>query len=355
MQLESENSFTHLPSPQGVCHTAFFTQLQSLDSNEQAVRWEKPMQFAFDRAEGRSQHYSTTTTATQPLQLQCTVLRQELAAAQFALTNCELLAASPLPLQSTSTSSHSCSSLRSGQFSLHNLPSHSYAPTVSEKTREQEQDLQCHRHLHRHSLGNLLDFATGLDPVLPLNTSHGMRVGSIDCIQPSKPLPQSPRVTRKSTGESLTTALTGFASTCDADLPYTRDPTGPFAPESALSTHSPSQTFPHHTAEETLGEDSTLQKFAIIRGTLSSMTGTVHEWFKSAATSLHTWSSHATLLGILLPVLLRHHPHKRRRLRQESLPRVWPPMAALCLFNLHLLNRHLGMTTPFAHHMHKRQ
>ena len=131
-----------------------------------------------------------------------------------------------------------------------------------------------------------MDFATGLDPVLPLNTSHGMRVGSIDCIQPSKPLPQSPRVTRKSTGESLTTALTGFASTCDADLPFTRDPTGPFAPESALSTHSPSQTFPHHTAEETLGEDSTLQKFAIIRGTLSSMTGTVHEWFKSAATSL---------------------------------------------------------------------
>ena len=151
---------------------------------------------------------------------------------------------------------------------MHNLPSHSYAPTVSEKTREQEQDadsnqeLQCHRHLHRHSLGNLSDFASGLDPDLPLNTSHGMRVGSIDCIQPSKPLPQSPRVTRKSTGESLTTALTGFASTCDADLPYTRDPTRPFAPESALSTHSPSQTFPHHSAEETLGEDSTLQKFA---------------------------------------------------------------------------------------------
>ena len=139
-----------------------------------------------------------------------------------------------------------------------------------------------------------MDFATGLDPVLPLNTSHGMRVGSIDCIQRSKPLPQSPRVTRKSTGESLTTALTGFASTCDADLPYTRDPTRPFAPESALSTHSPSQTFPHHTAEETLGEDSTLQKLAILRGTLSSMTGTVHEWFKSAATSFHTWSSHAT-------------------------------------------------------------
>ena len=149
---------------------------------------------------------------------------------------------------------------------------------------------------HRHSQGNPMDFASGLDPALPINTSHGMRVGSIDCIQPSKPLPQSPRVTRKSTGESLTAALTGFASTCDADLPYTRDPTRPSAPESALSTHSPSQAFPHHTAEETLGEDSTLQKFAIIRGTLSSMTGTVHEWFKSASTSLHTWSSNATLL-----------------------------------------------------------
>ena len=120
------------------------------------------MQFAFDRAEGRSQHCSTTTTATQPLQLQCTVLRQELAAAQFALTNCEFLAASPLPLQSTSTSSQSCSSLRSGQFSLHNSSSHSHAPIVSEKTTEHEQgladsthELQCHRHLHRHSLGKL--------------------------------------------------------------------------------------------------------------------------------------------------------------------------------------------------------
>ena len=141
-----------------------------------------------------------------------------------------------------------------------------------------------------------MDFATGLDPVLPLNTSHGMREGSIDYIQRSKPLPQSPRMTRKSTSESLTTALTGFASTCDANLPYTRDPTRPFAPESALSAYSPSQTFPHHTAEEPLGEDSTLQKLAILRGTLSSMTRTVHEWFKSAATSLHTWSSHATLL-----------------------------------------------------------
>ena len=145
---------------------------------------------------------------------------------------------------------------------------------------------------HRHSLGNLLDFASGLDPDLPLNASHGMRVGSIDCIQRSKPLPQSPRMTRKSTGESLTTALTGFASTCDADLPYTRDPTRPFAPESALSTYSPLLVFPHHTAEEPSGVDEST--FSILRGALTSMTRTVHEWFKSAATSFHTWPSHAT-------------------------------------------------------------
>ena len=331
--LESENSFTHLPSPQGVCHSAFSTHVQSLDSTESADRWN--LHNAFARANDDTQHNTLTTFTTQSLPLHCAVLRQELAAAQFALTNCELLAASPLPLQSTSTSSPLCSSLRSEKFALCNSSSHSHAPIASEKTTEQEQgsadsthELQCHRHLqanvsertsippilassltfatgmdpvlpnndsrHRHSLGNPLDFASGLDPDLPLNTSHGMRVGSIDCIQRSKPLPQSPRMTRKSTGESLTTALTGFASTCDADLPYTRDPTRPFAPESALSTHSPSQTFPHHTAEETLGEDSTLQKFAIIRGILSSMTGTVHEWFKSAATSFHTWSSHAT-------------------------------------------------------------
>ena len=264
VQLESENSFTHLPSPQGVCHSAFSTHVQSLDSTELADRWYSHI--ALNRAEGRSQHDSTTTTASQPLPLHCRVLRQELAAAQFALTNCELLAASPLPLQSTSTSSPLCSSLRSEKFALCNSSSHSHAPIVSEKIREQEQDadstheLQCHRHLHRHSLGNLLDFATGLDPVLPLNTSHGMRVGSIDCIQRSKPLPQSPRVTRKSTGESLTTALTGFASTCDADLPCTRALTRPFAPESALSTYSPLLVFPHHTAEEPLGVDeSTFQ------------------------------------------------------------------------------------------------
>ena len=173
------------------------------------------MHNAFARATDDTQRNTLTTFTTQSLPLQCTVLRQKRAAAQFALTNCELLAASPLPLQSTSTSSHSCSSLRSGQFSLHNLPSHSYAPTISEKTREQEQDadsnqeLQCHRHL-----GNLLDFASGLDPDLPLNTSHGMRVGSIDCIQRSKPLPQSPRMTRKSTSESLTTALIAYHRIC---------------------------------------------------------------------------------------------------------------------------------------------
>ena len=55
---DNTTAFTHLPSPQGVCHSAFFAQLQSLDSNEQAARWEKPMQFALDRAEGRSQLYN---------------------------------------------------------------------------------------------------------------------------------------------------------------------------------------------------------------------------------------------------------------------------------------------------------
>ena len=88
---------------------------------------------------------------------------------------------------------------------------------------------------HRHSLGNPLNFASGLDPDLPLNTSHGMRVGSIDCIQRSNPLPQSPRMARKSTGESLKIALTACASTSDADLPYIRGPTRPCTPESALS------------------------------------------------------------------------------------------------------------------------
>ena len=330
--LESENSFTHLPSPQGVCHSVFSTHVQSLDSTEQADRWN--LHNAFARATDDTQHNTLTTFTTQSLPLHCAVLRQELAAAQFALTNCEFLAASPLPLQSTSTSSPLCSSLRSEKFALCNSSSHSHAPIVSEKTTEQKQDtadstheLQCHRHLqanvsertsippilasslivatgmdpvlpnndfrHRHSLGNPLDFASGLDPVLPLNTSHGMRVGSIDCIQRSKPLPQSPRVTRKSTGESLTTALTRFASTCDADLPYIRDPTRPFfAPESALSTYSPLLVFPHHTAEEPLGVDEST--FSTLRGASSSMTETVHEWFKSAATSLHTWSSHVT-------------------------------------------------------------
>ena len=138
VQLESENSFAHLTSPQGVCHSAFSTHVQSLDSTESADRWYSHI--ALNRAEGRSQHDSTTTMASQPLPLHCRVLRQELAAAQFALTNCELLATSPLPLQSTSTSSPLCSSLRSEKFALCNSSSHSYAPIVSEKIREQEQD-----------------------------------------------------------------------------------------------------------------------------------------------------------------------------------------------------------------------
>ena len=377
VQLESENSFTHLPSPQGVCHSAFSTHVQSLDSTESADRWSSHI--ALNRANDDTQHNTLTTFTTQSLPLHCAVLRQELAAAQFALTNCELLAASPLPLQSTSTSSPLCSSLRSEKFALCNSSSHSHAPIVSEKTTEQEQgsadsthELQCHRHLqanvsertsippilassltfatgmdpvlpnndsrHRHSLGNPLDFASGLDPVLPLNTSHGMRVGSIDCIQRSKPLPQSPRMTRKSTGESLTTALTGFASTCNADLPYTRDPTRPFAPESALSTHSPSQTFPHHTAEETLGEDSTLQKFAFTRGALTSMTRTVHEWFKSAATSFHTWSYHATSDWHSAAGFAETSPahNTTTQTHIESLQWVCLPSAALCLHNQNL-------------------
>ena len=253
--------------------------------------------------------------ATQPLPLHCTILRQELAAAQFALTNCELLAAPSLPLQSTSTSSHPCSPLRSGQFSLHNLLSHSYAPTVSEKTREQEQDadsnqeLQCHRHLHRHSLGNLLDFASGLAPDLPPNTSHGMRVRSIDCIHQSKPLPKSPRMTRKSTGESLTTAQTGLASTCGAALPYTRDPTRPFAPESALLTCSPRLVFPHHTAEEPLGVDEST--FSILRGAPGLCTSGLRVQPLHFTPGLYM--PHPP--GILLPVLLRHYLRTTQRLR----------------------------------------
>ena len=96
------------------------------------------------------------------------VLRQELAAAQFALTNCELLAASPLPLQSTSISSPLCSSLRSEKFALCNSSLHSHAPIVSEKTTEQEQgsadsthELQCHRHLQAN-----VSERTSIPPIL---------------------------------------------------------------------------------------------------------------------------------------------------------------------------------------------
>ena len=34
VQLESENSFAHLPSPQSVCHSAFSTRVQSFDSTQ---------------------------------------------------------------------------------------------------------------------------------------------------------------------------------------------------------------------------------------------------------------------------------------------------------------------------------
>ena len=179
-------------------------------------------------------------------------LRQELAAAQFALTNCEPLAASPLPLQSTSTSSPLCSSLLSEKFALCNSYSHSYASIVSEKTTEQEQDtadstheLLCHRHLqaklsnrisaystfasevvtytgcnpiwplnatstlhtgcnpvlpnhdsqHRHSQEDasrltlhITPAATGMDPILPLNAFHGLRVDSMDQLLRSESL-----------------------------------------------------------------------------------------------------------------------------------------------------------------------
>ena len=98
-------------------------------------------------------------------------------------------------------------------------------------------------------------------------------------------------MTELSTGVSLTAALTAWDSNCDAVLPYPRDTTSPFAPESPCSTYSPLLVFPHHVAEEPLGVDESV--FAIFRGALSSMTGTVHEWFKSAATSFHTWSLHA--------------------------------------------------------------
>ena len=167
VQKESENSFrqsddnvaafTHHLPPNGVCHSAFSTHVQSLDSTELADRWN--LHNAFARATDDTQRNTLTIFTTQSLPLHCAVLRQELAAAQFALTNCELLAASPLPLQSTSTSSPFCSSLRSEKFALCNSSSHSHAPIVSEKTTEQEQgladsthELQCHRHLHRHSL-----------------------------------------------------------------------------------------------------------------------------------------------------------------------------------------------------------
>ena len=101
VQLESENSFTHLPSPQGVCDSVFL--LTSNDSSHSTQRSKQiggictmhlPEQLI------DTQHNTFTIFTTQFLPLHCAVLRQELAAAQFALTNCEFLATSPLPLQS---------------------------------------------------------------------------------------------------------------------------------------------------------------------------------------------------------------------------------------------------------------
>ena len=114
-----------------------------------------------------------------------------------------------------------------------------------------------------------------------------MRVDSGDRFLQPESLTQSPHMTGVSTGESLT----ALDSNCDAVLPYPRDTTSPSALESACSTYSSPQVFPHHTAEEPLRVDES--EFPILRGALSSMTGTLQEWFKSAATSLHTWSLHA--------------------------------------------------------------
>ena len=168
--------------------------------------------------------YSTATTS-QVLQLRCTILRQK-----FILhsSHCQIAKSCPhrfcfynlLPMHHTLVH-HSA---------LDNFLCTSYFRTVMlqqflRRIREQEQDgdsnqeLQCHKHVHRHSLGNLLDFAIGLDPALPLNTSHGMRLGSIDRTHRSKLLPQSPRMTRKLTSEHLRIATTRWASACDAVLP----------------------------------------------------------------------------------------------------------------------------------------
>ena len=364
VQLKSENSFTHLPS---VCHTAFSTHVQSFDSTGQADRWN--LHIAFARATDDTQRNTLTTLTTQSLPLHCAVLRQELAIAQLQLTNCEDWCGqqhAPLPSQSTSTSSPRCSSLLSEKFALCDSYSHSYAPIVSDKTTEQEQDntdstqeLLCHGHLqaessnristhstfasevatytgcnpiwqlnatstlhtgcnpvlpnhdsqHRHLQQDASRLtlhttpaATGTDPVLPL---HGMRVDSLDRLLQSESLPQSPTMTGLSTSEPLTAALTAWDSNCDAVLPYTGDTTSPSAPESACLTYSPPQVFPHHTAEEPLGVDESA--FPILRGALSSMTGTVHEWFKNAATSFHTGLYMPHHAGILLHVLLRHY------------------------------------------------
>ena len=69
VQLESENSFrqsddntaafTHHLPPNGVCHTAFSTHVQSFDSTEQADRWN--LHIAFARATDNTQRNTITT------------------------------------------------------------------------------------------------------------------------------------------------------------------------------------------------------------------------------------------------------------------------------------------------------
>ena len=142
---------------------------------EQTDRWYLHISFA--RATDDTQHNTPATLITEPLPLHCAVLRQELAIAQLQLTNCGIGASNSmhlLPPQSTSTSSPLCSSLRSEKVVLFNSSLHSHAPIVYENTTEQEQDTadSTHKLLPNRHLGNPLDFATGMDPVLPNNDSQ---------------------------------------------------------------------------------------------------------------------------------------------------------------------------------------
>ena len=149
MQLESEssfrqldhNTFPHLPSPQGVCHNVFSLNSSYLIRMSKQLGGKNPCNL--HSTEPRDTHHITKSQLRliRPLPQHCTVLRQKLATALLALTNCEFLATSPLLPQFTSTSSHLHSSLRSGHF-FHNLFSHSYVPTVSERLVSKNRTLQ---------------------------------------------------------------------------------------------------------------------------------------------------------------------------------------------------------------------